>query len=104
DQQPNTARRSSRIRPANDRERSRNDRNGWSIESAGQRPDSRIATGSEIGPENTLKVETRVRIRWDYKRKVPGQGTGPEWIGRLNCDSNAGYPENIPSQIVRSKS
>jgi hypothetical protein len=53
--------RSSRIRPANDRETSRNDRNGWSIESAGQEPDSSIAAGSEIGSENTLKVETRVR-------------------------------------------
>ena len=49
---------SSRIRPANDRETSRNDGNGWSIESAGQRPDSSIAAGREIGPENTLKVET----------------------------------------------
>jgi hypothetical protein len=49
---------SSRIRPANDRETSRNDGNGWSIESAGQEPDSGIAAGSEIGPENTLKVET----------------------------------------------
>jgi hypothetical protein len=31
------------------------------MESAGQEPDSRIVAGSEIGPENTLKVETRVR-------------------------------------------
>jgi RNA polymerase sigma-70 factor (ECF subfamily) len=46
---------SSRIRPANDRETSRNDGNGWSIESAGQEPDSGIAAGSETGPENTLK-------------------------------------------------
>jgi hypothetical protein len=48
----------SRIRPANDRETSRNDGNGWSIESAGQEPDSGIAAGSEIGSENTLKEET----------------------------------------------
>jgi hypothetical protein len=54
--------RSSRIRPANDQDTSRNDRNGWSIESAGQEPDSANAAGSEIGPENTLKVETRVQI------------------------------------------
>jgi len=40
---------------------SRNDGNGWSIEPAGQEPDSRIVAGREIGPENTLKVETRVR-------------------------------------------
>jgi hypothetical protein len=53
--------RSSRIRPANDRDTSRNDENGWGIESAGQGPDSRIAAGSEIGLENTLKVETRVQ-------------------------------------------
>jgi hypothetical protein len=39
--------RSSRIYPANDRETSRNDGNGWSIESAGQEPDSGIAAGSE---------------------------------------------------------
>jgi len=56
---PHTA--SSRIRPANDRETSRNDENGRSIEFAGQEPDSRIVPGSEIGPGNTLKVETRVR-------------------------------------------
>jgi hypothetical protein len=54
--------RSSRIRPANDRGTSRNDGNGWSIESAGQEPDSGIAAGSEIGPGNTLKVETRVEM------------------------------------------
>jgi hypothetical protein len=53
--------RSSRIRPANDRETSRKDGNGRSIESAGQVADSAIAAGSKIGPENTLKVETRVR-------------------------------------------
>jgi hypothetical protein len=52
----------SRIRPANDRETSRNDLNGWSIESAGQKPDSAIAAGREIGPEDTLKVERRVQI------------------------------------------
>ncbi len=52
---------SSRIRPANDRDTLRSDENGWGIESPGQGPDSRIAAGSEIGLENTLKVETRVR-------------------------------------------
>jgi hypothetical protein len=49
---------SSRIRPANDRETSRNNENGRSIESAGQEPDSRIVAGSETGPENTLKEES----------------------------------------------
>jgi hypothetical protein len=32
--------------------------NGWSIESAGQEPDSTIAAGSGIGTENTLKEES----------------------------------------------
>jgi hypothetical protein len=41
--------------------------------------------------------------RWDYERKVPGQRTNPEAIGLLNRDSNAGYPENIPSRIVRGE-
>ena len=54
--------RSSRIRPANDRETSRNDENRRSMESAGQEPNSGITAGSEIDPENTLKVETRVQI------------------------------------------
>ena len=49
---------SSRIRPANERETSRNDENGWTVGSAGQERDSAIAAGSEIGPENTLKEET----------------------------------------------
>ena len=53
---------SSRIRPANDRETSTNDGNGWIIEPAGQDPDWSIDTGSETGLENTLKVETRVRL------------------------------------------
>ena len=75
-------RRSSRICPANDRETSRNDGNGWSIEPAGQEPDSRIVGGSGIGPENSLKVETRVRTplglpgethRWNSALH-PGQG------------------------------
>ena len=66
-------RRSSRIRPANDRETSRNDGNGWSIESAGQEPDSGIAAGSEIGSENTLKVETRVRTPLGLRSKAAGQ-------------------------------
>jgi hypothetical protein len=72
--------RSSRIRPANDRETSRNDGNGWSIESAGQEPDSGIAAGSEIGPENTLKVETRVRTPLGLRRSEAISGLrGSEW-------------------------
>jgi hypothetical protein len=53
---------SSRIRPATDQETSRNDRMRWSTEFAGQRPDSASGAGSGTGPENTLKVETRVQI------------------------------------------
>jgi hypothetical protein len=52
----------SRIRPANDREASRNDENGWSNKCAGHEDDSRIAPGRWRGPGNTLKVETRVQI------------------------------------------
>jgi hypothetical protein len=73
--------RSFRIRPANDRETSRNDGNGWSIESAGQEPDSAIAAGSETGLENTLKVETRVRTPLG----LPGKTLANE-------GSSAGYP------------
>jgi hypothetical protein len=91
--------RSSRIRPANDRGTSRNDGNGWSIESAGQEPDSAIAAGSEIGPEDTLKVETRVRTRWDYKREPHGAVAADA----LNGDSNPGYPANIPHEVVRNQ-
>jgi hypothetical protein len=41
--------------------------------------------------------------RWDYQRKVPGQGTSPESIGWLNRSSIAEYPANIPHQIERSE-
>jgi hypothetical protein len=72
--------RSSRIRPANDREASRNVGNGWSIESAGQETDSSIAAGSEIGPENTLKVETRVQIPLGLRRSEAMSGChGCKW-------------------------
>jgi hypothetical protein len=96
--------RSSRICPANDRETLRNDGNGRSIKSAGQASDSAIAAGSEIGPENTLKVETRVRTPLGLRAQTPGQGTSSKSSGSLNRDSNAEYPEDIPSQIVRSRS
>jgi hypothetical protein len=42
--------------------------------------------------------------RWDYERKVPGQGSTPQSIDWLNRDSSTEYPENIPSQIVPSVS
>jgi hypothetical protein len=92
---------SSRICPANDRATSRNDGNGWSIESAGQEPDSPIPAGSEIGLENTLKVETRVaNPRWDCKRKNPKSATSPGSVRSLNRHSNAGDRANIPRRLV----
>jgi hypothetical protein len=42
--------------------------------------------------------------RWDYERKPPGQGTSSKSSGSLSRDLNAEFPENIPSQIVRSRS
>jgi hypothetical protein len=95
--------RSSHIRPANDRETSRNDGNGWSIESAGQEPDSGIAGGSEIGPENTLKVEIRVQIPLGLQARTRRSAPHPEAEGPLNQDSDPGYPANIPHEIVRSQ-
>jgi hypothetical protein len=52
-----------RGRPAFVPATSRNDGNGWSSESAGQETDLGDATGSEIGPENTHKVTSRVDTR-----------------------------------------
>jgi hypothetical protein len=67
---------------------------------SGQEPDSGIAAGSEIGPENTLKVETRVQI--------------PLGLPRQTCRSQAKFgatsatelaisgptdPANIPRQV-----
>jgi hypothetical protein len=68
---------SSRIRPANDREPSRSDPNGWGNESAGQEPVSDIATGSGIGPENPLKVEARVRTPLGLPGET-GNRAGPD--------------------------
>jgi hypothetical protein len=39
--------------------------------------------------------------RWDYERKVPGQGASPQSIGWLNRDSIAKFPANLPHGIVR---
>ena len=58
---PRIVEHSSRIRPANDRETSRNEGKRRAKNSQVQDPDSGIVAGSETGPENTLKVETRVR-------------------------------------------
>jgi hypothetical protein len=93
----NRCARSSRICPANDRETSRNDGNGWGIECAGQEPDWAISAGSEIGPENTLKVETRGRTPLGLQAQTPGLGTSSKSSSSLNRDSYAEYPENVPS-------
>jgi hypothetical protein len=101
--------RSSRICPANDRETLRNDGNGRSIESAGQASDSAIAAGSEIGPENTLKVETRIERR-GFRTSCPtapackvadryvNQGDRPivtetpgAVLSRVQCGTTAGH-------------
>src|SRR4029453_3207522 len=92
----------SRIRPANDRETSRTDGNGWSIESAGQEPDSAIAQLVRSAPTTLSRWRHGFAPRWDYQRKASGQGTSPKSIGSLNRDSNAGYPANIPHRIERS--
>jgi hypothetical protein len=83
---------SSRIRPANDRETSRNDGNGWSIESAGQEPDSAIVAGSEIGPENTLKVETQVRTPLGLLAGQSYGEAGPAPGPECGPDEREGHP------------
>jgi hypothetical protein len=44
------------------------------------------------------------KSRWDYNREPAGQRDVSVAVGSLNGDSNAKYPENIPSQIVHSTS
>lgn len=59
--------------------RPRNDGNSWSIESPGQEADSGIAAGSEIGPENALKVETRVPALVRRGRRDPAARLRGGW-------------------------
>ena|SRR5215217_1420453 len=80
------------IRPANDRETSRSDGNGWSIESARQRDGFGYRRGSEIVPENTLKVETRVRIR---------VGTTPLQVSRRRAPPPWGLRSGSPDRAKR---
>jgi hypothetical protein len=106
--------RSSRIRSANERETSRNDGNGWSIESADQEPG--IAAGSEIGLENTLKVETRVQIplglpgetHRQSSRLHPGQGADTGFQATPKCRSStlrqAGPPASRPAFVPQTTS
>jgi hypothetical protein len=44
------------------------------------------------------------KSRWDYERELAGQRTSLGAAGSSNRRSNAGYPENIPSQVVRAMS
>ena len=78
----NRCARSSRIRPANDRETSRSDGNGWSIESAVRnqiRPSPQVARSA---PRNTLKVETRVRTPLGLRTENPvGRRQLNRWPG-----------------------
>ena len=101
--------RSSRIRPANDRETSRNVGNGWSSESAGQEADLGNVPGSEIGPENTLKVETRIERAafWTSCPTVPACKVADRYVNqegrsivtdtpgaarsRVQCGTTAGH-------------
>jgi hypothetical protein len=104
----------SRLRPANDRGTSRNDENGRSIESAGQVLDSRIVAGSEIGPENTLKVEARVRIplglpgetRHPRSRLHPGQGAAADLqtTPQINQAKQDGPPVSRPAFVPQATS
>ena len=58
----------------------------------------------ELAPRTLSRWRHGFEPRWDYERKAPGEGTSPESIGSLNNESDAEYPENIPSQIVRNRS
>jgi site-specific DNA-cytosine methylase len=86
---------SSRIRPANDQETSRSGRRVSSIEFAGHRPDSANRAGSEIGPENTLKVETRVRTPLGLPGKT--QVRGPVRLRR--ADMACSRPAFVPRRF-----
>ena len=59
---------------------------------------------TETARVNLSRWRHEFEPRWDYKRKAPGQGTSSKSSGSLNRDSNTEYPENVPSQIVRSRS
>jgi hypothetical protein len=57
----------------------------------------------ESAPRTLSRWRHGFEPRWDYEHKGPGQGTSMKAFGRLNRDSNAEYPENIPSRIERSE-
>ena len=94
---------SSRIRPASDEETSRNGQMHRSIEVAGQALDSGISAGSEIGPENTLKVETRVQIPLGLRRSE-GMSRVPlgQWP-RIGPAAYTGPSRLKQSAVVRSR-
>jgi hypothetical protein len=57
----------------------------------------------ESAPRTLSRWRHGFEPRWDYEHKGPGQGTSLRAFGRLNRNSKAEYPENIPSRIERSE-
>jgi hypothetical protein len=94
---------SSRIRPANDRETSRNHGNGWSNESAGREPDSDIAAGSETGLEDTLKVETRVQIPLGLRNNLGKRLPDPPRETERQHFGNDHPPSSSPILLAASR-
>ena len=92
------------IVPHSSRERPgdvKNDRNGWSIESAGQRPDSSVAAGSGIGPENTLKVETRIERAafWTSCPTVPACKVADRYVNQEGRSIVTDTPGAVRSRV-----
>jgi hypothetical protein len=58
---------------------------------------------AESAPRTLSRWRHGFKSRWDYERRTPGQGMGPESVRPLNSDSNAGYPANIPHGIECSE-
>jgi hypothetical protein len=81
---------SSRIRPANDRETSRNDENGWSNESSGQEAHSTIFAGSKIGLETLSRWRHGFEYRWDYSDASSELPT-PQVVGVVNTTAVGWY-------------
>jgi hypothetical protein len=63
----------------------------------------RIAAGGGPISRTLSRWSHGFEPRWDYEHKGPGQGTSLRAFGRLNRNSKAEYPENIPSRIERSE-
>ena len=95
---------SSRIRPANDRETSRNDGNGWSIEPQVREGDPGIAAGDEGVPEKHSQGGDTGSNPVGTTSENPQVSAMVPWrAGSLNGYSKPGYPANIPHEVVRSE-